>query len=165
MNRTAAIGEMVVLVLLSPLSLLLLILLLVGLPFYLFYRTLLRLLAEVLWVARGKRILPIYSRSPVWQDYIETTWLPRLKDHAIVLNWSDRSLWRRATPFAAWVFRHWAPAANFNPMAIVFHRFPRIRRIWFYDAFRDWRHGNEVALWTAEEQLFEYVGKLARPSA
>jgi hypothetical protein len=154
------IGQKLVVVALSPLIIVLLLLVVIGLPFYWLYRLLLRLAVQVLWVARGKRILLVYSSSPVWQEYIEVKWLPRLRDHAVVLNWSERSRWHQSAPFAAWVFKHWAPSADFNPMAILFQSFPRTRRIGFYYAFRDWKHGNEAWLRTAEEQLFTFVSRL-----
>jgi len=160
-RRTAR--EWLLFVTLSPLLLAALLLVLVGLPFYWLYRFLLRLVVESLWVTRGKRVLLVYSRSPVWQEYIETTWFPRLQPRAIVLNWSDRKNWRRVSPFAALVFRHWASGANFNPMVLVFTRFPRTRRIGFYYAFRDWKHGDDRALREAESQLFTLVEGLWKP--
>ncbi len=165
MSRTTTTREKALTAVFSPLLLVGLLLLLLGLPFYWCYRLLLRSVVEILWAARGQRILLIYSRSPVWQHYIETTWLPRLRDHAVVLNWSDRATWRQTNPFAAWVFRHWSPSENFNPMAILFPTFPRTRRIGFYYAFRDWKHGKGNSLHEAETQLFEFVAELRKPSA
>jgi hypothetical protein len=136
-----------------------LLLLLLCLPFYFIYHLCLRTLVQLLWVARGKRVLLVYSRSPVWQTYIETSWLPRIREQSVILNWSDRATWRRTKPLAARVFNHWAPATDFNPMAIVFLRFPRTQRIGFYYAFRDWKHGNETALRAAEAELFGAVSQ------
>ena len=141
-----------------------LLVLLAGLPFYWAYRLLLRLAIEIVWVTRGRRILLVYSRSPVWQEYIETKWLPKLQDHALVLNWSDRATWKRRKSLAVWVFRHWAPPNNFNPMAIVFPPFRGVRRIRFYHAFRDWKHGKGRDLTDLESQLFAYVDGPPSPS-
>jgi hypothetical protein len=163
MARKATIREKILIAVCSPLLLVVLLLLLLGLPFYWSYRLLLRSVVEVHWVMRGWRILLVYSRSPVWQNYIETTWLPRLQDHAVVLNWSDRVTWRRTMPFAARVFQHWAPSENFNPMVILFSTFPHTRRIEFYHAFRDWKHGKEDTLRAAEDQLFEFMDGLRSP--
>jgi len=128
------------------------------------YRVLLRLVVEVVIMAKGRRIILVYSRSPVWQEYVEDNWLPRLRDHAMVFNWSDRSSLTQRRSFAAWVFRHWAPRDNFNPMAIVFPRFRLAKRIGFYYAFRDWKHGKERALKEAESQLFAFVCEARGPS-
>ena len=165
MARKTSMLEKALLVALSPLLLLLLTLLALGLPFYYGYRLLLRLVFEVLVTAQGRRILLVYSRSPVWQEYVERNWIPKLRDHAMVLNWSDRATWRSRSSFAVWVFRHWAPSENFNPMAIVFPRFHRARRVGFYHAFRDWKHGKTQALADAEKKLFGCVDQLCRPSS
>src|SRR5262245_61751603 len=131
MARKTTTLEKVLVVALLPLLLLLLLLLVLGLPFYCAYRFLLRLAFEVIATTKGRRILFVYSRSPVWQEYVETNWIPRLRDHAMVLNWSDRATWKSRSSFAVWVFRRWAPAENFNPMAIVFPPFRRARRVGF----------------------------------
>ena len=164
MARKTTGPEKLLLAALSPLILVLLALLLLGLPFYWMYRLLLRLVLEVVVAVNGRRILLVYSRSPVWQEYVEGNWLPRLRDYAMVLNWSDRSTWKVRRSFPAWVFRHWAPSDNFNPMAIVFPRFRLARRIGFYYAFRDWKHGKDRSLKEAETQLFAFVGDAKRPS-
>lgn len=156
--------DKILLLALSPVVFVCLLVLLVGLPFYWGYGLVLRLAVEILWGVQGRRILLVYSRSPVWQEYIETNWLPRLRDHAIVLDWSDRANWKRRRSFAVWVFRHWAPSENFNPMAILFPRFRRSRTIGFYYAFRDWKHGKDRSLKEAESHLFAFAGGLRRPS-
>jgi hypothetical protein len=153
------------LIVLSPLLFVLILLLILGLPFFVAYRFLLRVAFEILVQSKGRRILLVYSRSPVWEEYIEKNWLPLLADHAMVLNWSDRATWKGQRSFAVWVFRRWAPSENFNPMAIVFPRLRPARRIGFYLAFRDWKHGKEKALKDAERQLFAYLGELSRRSA
>jgi hypothetical protein len=160
MARSNTIRETLLLIVLSPLLLILLLLLAAGLPFFVAYRFLLRLAFEALVAAKGRRILLVYSRSPVWQEYVEKNWLPRLADHAMVLNWSDRASWKGRRSFAVWVFRHWAPSEDFNPMAIVFPRFRPAKRIGFYYAFRDWKHGKEEVLKHAEKQLFAYVAEV-----
>jgi len=147
------------LLLFSPVILLVLAILLVCLPFYLVYGCCLRLLVQALWVARGKRILLIYSRSPVWQAHVEDTWLPQVAEQSIVINWSDGSTQGRSHPFATCVFRFWAPRHGFNPMAILFGPGLRTQRVEFYDAFRDWKHGNESALRAAETKLFSFANE------
>jgi hypothetical protein len=139
---------------------LVLLLLLLLSPFYFLYRTVLRLAVELVWGVRGKRILMVYSRSPNWQRYIESTWLPRIGSYATVLNWSDRLLWTRQNVFASVVFWHWKPDHNFNPMIILFPAWRPVKRIGFYDAFRDLKHGKDHRLREAEAQLFGFVHSL-----
>lgn len=146
----------------SPLLLLILASLVVWLPFYLAYLFLVRLLVEIFWGLRGRRVLLVYSRSPVWREYVETKWLPELGDHAVVLDWSDRATWTLTRPLAAWVFGAWQPSRDFNPMVILIPRFARIRRIGFYYAFRDSKHGDDTALERAECELFSFVRELQR---
>src|SRR5438552_18218208 len=71
----------------SPL--LLLVLLAYGLSAFL-----LHVLLWLLWSPAGKRVLFVYSNSPVWQSYIENNILPRLPRGSVVLNWSERRRWR-----------------------------------------------------------------------
>jgi hypothetical protein len=163
MARSRTIWRTLAFIALSPLLFIVLLLLLLGLPFFVTYRLLLRIAFEAFVSAKGRRILLVYSRSPVWQEYIEKNWLPLFAEHAMVLNWSDRAMWKGERSFAVWVFRHWAPAENFNPMAIVFPRLRPARRIGFYYAFRDWKHGREATLKDAEKQLFAYIGERQRP--
>ena len=165
MARKTTIRQTLLLIELSPLLLILLLLLVLGLPFFVVYRLLLRIAFEVFVSTRGRRILLVYSRSPVWQEYIERNWLPLFADHAMVLNWSDRATWKGQRSFASWVVRRWAPSENFNPMAIVFPRLRPARRIGFYYAFRDWKHGKEGTLRDAEKQLFACLDELQKPSA
>jgi hypothetical protein len=165
MARSFKIREILLFVALSPLLVVLFLLVVLWLPFFVAYRCFLRLAFEALVSAKGRRVLLVYSRSPVWQEYIERNWLPLLGEHAMVLNWSDRATWRGRRSFAVWVFHHWAPPDDFNPMAIVFPGFRRAKCIGFYYAFRDWKHGKEQALKDAETQLFAYLGEVQRPSA
>ena len=160
MRGKGSFGSRVLRVLLAPVLLLLLILLLLVLPFYLVYRLLLRIAVELVWGLRGRRILLVYSRSPIWQEYVETNWLPRLGKTAVVLNWSDRSAWRRRDSLTVWVFRHWAPSRNFNPMALLFPPLRPTRQISFYRAFHDWKQGKIEALRVAESELFSFAKSL-----
>src|SRR5262245_29677290 len=57
------------------------------------------------WVGQGKDLLLVYSNSPNWQAYIEAEWLPRWGHRAVVLNWSQRSNWRRPFPAEVLLFR------------------------------------------------------------
>ena len=144
----------------APIIVLVLILLLVLSPFYVLYRTLLRIAVELVWGIQGKRVLMVYSRSPNWEQYIESTWLPRINSHATVMNWSDRLHWARQNRFASIVFRHWKPTHNFNPMIILFPAWRPVKRIGLYDAFRESKHGQDQKLREAEAQLFSFVDSL-----
>ena len=120
-------------------------------------RIVVRLVVELAWGWTGRRVLLVYSRSPVWQAYIEANWLPRLENRAIVLDWSNRSTWKFMRPFAATVFRLWSPGHDFNPSAYLIPTLRPVKHIGFHEAFRDWKHGNTAALEAAEERLFSFL--------
>lgn len=102
--------------------------------------------------------LLVYSDSPHWKAYIEERWLPRLADRAVVLNWSERKTWAQGHPLEAAVFRHYAGAREFNPVAIVFPEGRRAEVIRFWQPFRDFRHGKVHTLRLAEERLGALLG-------
>ena len=104
--------------------------------------------------SRGRRVLFVYSESPNWQAYIEQTILPRLGDRAVVLNWSERQLWRSTSPWEARFFHRFSGDRDFNPAAVIFCSRGRIRTVRFYRAFLDFKHGNDAPLRDAERELF-----------
>jgi len=105
----------------------------------------------------GRDLLLVYSRSPVWQGYIEASWIPRWRNRAVVLDWSDRRRWDPALPEVA-LFRAFAGRAEFNPLAIVVTKTGDVRVIRFWRAFRDFKHGKDAALRAAEAELERALG-------
>ena len=116
---------------------------------------------ERTWGRAGKRILLVYSRSPHWQHYIENNWLPRLQGRVVLLNWSDRAMWRRPLPLEVRSFYYWGGAEDFNPIAIVFPARGRVRAVRFWRAFREFKHGKYGKLRKAEEELFTFASASA----
>ena len=110
------------------------------------------------WRREGIRGVLVYSRSPNWQSHIETQWLPRVGAQLKILNWSDRTTWRRSDP-AVRLF-HWflGTKADFNPGVILLRPFRRPLVFRFYPAFRNAKHGNEAGLKALEERLFAELG-------
>src|ERR1051325_7532600 len=51
----------------------------------------------LVWLPFGRRVLFVYSDSPVWQQHIEENILPQLPRRSVVLNWSQRRHWHRWT--------------------------------------------------------------------
>jgi hypothetical protein len=100
--------------------------------------------------------LLITSRSPLWQQYIEHTWLPRIGERVAVLNWSDRRSWARGIQRALF----WTVSQpHFCPAIIVVrpHGEPFVFR--FYRAFHALKHGNEGPLRQLEAEAFEAVDR------
>jgi len=107
--------------------------------------------------AQGRRCLFVYSESPNWQAYCEENILPRIRDRAVVLNWSQRRLWNDESPWEARYFRRFGGDRKFNPMALVFCKRGRVKAVRFHQAFLDLKHGKGSALRKAEAELFSLV--------
>ncbi len=125
------------------------------------YALFLHVLLWLLWSPTGKRVLFVYSNSPLWQSYIEETILPRLPRGSVVLNWSERRRWRWWSLSAA-VFHFFGGSREFNPLAVVVRPFRWGRAFRFWRAFRDAKHGNRDALQRVETEFFTYLASEAR---
>lgn len=115
------------------------------------------LLARVWTRPGGRYVVFVYSESPNWQQHVETDILPRLPEHAAILDWSDRARW----PFwslSVWLFTLRGGYGEFNPLGIVWRRwrFPRVFRFW--RAFRDAKHGNPTSLIDVQRRFFAAAG-------
>lgn len=111
-----------------------------------------RLLSEFRRVhgTAGKDLLLVYTASPHWQPYIETSWLPRWEHRAITLNRS--APWSR-TQLEVRLWRAFALPEEHTPVAIVIPRRGRPRVVRFWRAFRDFKHGKDRRLRAAEGEL------------
>lgn len=126
------------------------------------YALVLHILLWLFWSPAGKRVLLVYSNSPVWQSHIEDNILPRLpRGSVVVLNWSERRRWRWWWLSAA-LFRYFGGSREFNPLAVVVQPLRWGRTFRFWRAFRDAKHGNQVPLRTIETQFFTYAGLSSR---
>jgi hypothetical protein len=153
-RRRRRIGDLVGIVLLVLFSPLFLVLILLIYPYWLARRAALRIAMLVVWGARRRRVLFVYSDSPVWGEYIRERILPRLPPNAVILNWSERSRWRRAS-LAAWAFRDYAGISEFNPFGLVVPPLGRARLYRFWQPFRDFKHGKPQALRALETRFFD----------
>ena len=132
------VTEVTLIVVLLPLCLPLIV---VGVVLFALHRVVLYLLVWLLWVPKGKDTLFVYSNSPIWQEYMTQQVLPLVQNRAIVLNWSERSIWRkwRLTPQ---IFYSFGGGHDFNPMVIIFRPLRRAKLFRFWSAFKDWKHGH-----------------------
>ena len=110
------------------------------------------------WCPRGRYVLFVYSDSPIWRDYIEEHILPRLREHVVVLNWSQRKRWRHT--LAVLAFRHFGGYRAFNPLAVVFRPLRFARRFRFYEPFHDYKHGKTETLTQMETELYDLVDEI-----
>ena len=102
--RPSSSARIVVLtILLAPLWILVVLpLWIAGGVLFLWLLLMLQMVTVVWWLPRGRRVIFVYSNSPVWREYVEERILPRLPANAAILNWSERSRW----PFwsvAVWI--------------------------------------------------------------
>jgi len=93
------------------------------------------------WLPNGKSILFVSSESPIWREYMEAEILPLVAGRAVILNWSERTSWRRWS-LPVRVFRAFARRREFNPMVIVFKPLKRARVFRFFPAFKKLKHGD-----------------------
>jgi hypothetical protein len=141
-------------------------LLLVAIPFFivtvviqLARSVIAQLVVWVTWCPRGRYALVVYSNSPIWQEYFEQHVLPAVGSRGVVLNWSERKRWRRS--LAVELFRLFAGAREFNPLAIVFRPLALPRRFRFYGSFRAYKHGRRDEVEAMRRELLQTLDELA----
>ena len=113
------------------------------------------IVVQVRWAPRGVRCVVVTSSSPHWSHYIESVWLKRMGDAAVVLNWSERASSRRSTA-APRVFRHYLRRSRDQiPAVVVFRGLREPYEFRFFHAFQEARHGRQHYLAELERQMFE----------
>ena len=149
--------------LLSPIIILFLL-------FYFLRGKWLAFLVKQQWYPKGKLLLFVYSDSPNWKEYIEQKILPQISSKAVIINWSERSQWQWKGTLELKVFQHWTGVAQyfyrgrkkwdgkeFCPVAVVFNPWWKPKVIRFWQAFKDFKHGKEIALKKCEKELFDSI--------
>jgi hypothetical protein len=106
------------------------------------------------WAQR--RVLFVYSDSPNWKAYIETSILPKLPSNTVVLNWSHRRSWSKFS-FSVMLFRCFAGGSEFNPIGLIFERFDVVERYRFWQPLRDAKHGHLESLLLVETQFLKHA--------
>jgi hypothetical protein len=110
-----------------------------------------------IWLTWKKEfVLFVYSNSPIWKDYIESEIIPHIQNQAIILNWSERKMWKLSLPVLA--FRYFGKDRNFNPIGIVFRPFRFVKTYRFYEPFREFKHGDPRRVEKLKGEFFEILG-------
>lgn len=154
------IGSIVSIIIWVPkvvLTIVIALIIIIPLVLRMLYGVFLRFQWERSFAIYGKRVLIVYSRSPNWQEHIESRWIKQYDSHIVVFDWSNRSEWTKPFPLPVKVFKYWGGSKEYNPMAILFPKQGRVRVIRFWKAFRDSRHGKVLKLQKAEERLFNFI--------
>jgi len=139
---------------------------------YLIYRRWLVLRVRKQWYPQGKKMLFVYSNSPNWKEYIEENILTKISEKAVIINWSERSKWSwENKPLELKIFKYWTgvirhfdikgkkkwDGKEFNPIAITFVPWWRVKVIRFWQAFKDYKHGKDKKLKELENKLFKIL--------
>ena len=150
------IARLVSILLLAPIVVLIIPFAIAMLLAMVIYGACLTLIVWLTWCTRGIDTLVVYSNSPNWHDYMVDSVLPRLHGRSIVINWSERRLWRwYSLPVA--VFRFFGGDREFNPMVVVLRPFTIPRTFRFWQPFRDRKHGDVSSLHDIENRLYTYL--------
>jgi hypothetical protein len=121
-------------------------------------KLLLLVVAWSAWTPQGKEMLIVYSNSPYWKEFFEAALIPELEARALILNWSERSEWRRFD-LRTLIFRSFVGRRSFNPMVLVVRPFRWPKSFRFYDAFKQFKHGKEQQLNNLVDALRTYLAK------
>jgi hypothetical protein len=147
-------------VILQALLLLVVILFIIPLLFVFGIKNLLARIKFLSFIREQKKqIIFVYSNSPHWKTYIEENYFPLLTGRAFTLNWSERATWdEKEWPVKA--VKYWGGDREFNPMAIVYINFFKIKVIRFFSAFNDYKFGRTTQLKKAEDEFFNAIRKI-----
>lgn len=146
---------LVLAILLSPL-------LLIGFIFYFLSGLFLYLAIWLNWNKNGRDILIVYSDSPIWSGYFENEILPILEHRSIILNWSERKLWKKS--LATFAFYRFGGSRNFNPLIVVFKQLRPAKVFRFFKPFQDFKHGNPEKVEQMKLRLIEELHETGRKS-
>jgi hypothetical protein len=146
----SGVQRVVLLVLVLPIVLPLVV---ASLGLYFLYRIVLYVLVWLLWVARGKDVLLVYSDSPIWHEYMTTQILPLVRERAVILNWSERHRWS-GWSLPILVFHCFAGSRDFNPLVMLFRPFRRAKIFRFWSAFKDLKRGHTEPVERVRQDLF-----------
>jgi hypothetical protein len=137
-----------------PLLLILSPVLLCCLIFYGMYRIALYLVIWLWSLWTGKDVLFVFSDSPIWHEYMTTEILPIVMKRAMVLNWSERKTWHEWS-LPVRVFHNFSNGRDFNPMVLLFRPFRGVKSFRFFQAFKEWKHGDARAVEKLRDELVQ----------
>lgn len=113
-------------------------------------------LYSVIWLTwTRRRVLFVYSNSPIWKEYMEREILPYIQDRAVILNWSERKRWKPS--LAVLAFRYFGGDRNFNPIGMVFRPFRFVKIYRFFEAFKEFKHGDAQKVERISKEFLDAV--------
>ncbi len=120
--------------------------------FFVIRLVLVYVLVWLTWLPRGKNVLLVYSDSPIWKEYMTGEILPLVRERAVILNWSERTQWKRFS-LGVQVFRALGGDREFNPLVVVFRRLQNARKFRFWRPFKAWKHGDKEPVERLRQEL------------
>jgi hypothetical protein len=129
-------------------------LLIVAVLLYFLWGAILYLAIWLTW--RKQFVVFVYSDSPTWKEHIEREILPSIQHRAVILNWSERREWKNS--LAVFAFRYFSGYRDFNPIALVFRPFRFVKTYRFFEAFKDFKHGDRKKVEELEKGFFADMG-------
>jgi len=106
----------------------------------------------------GRDTVFVYSESPNWEKHVKEHIIPKIAQRSFILNWSERRLWNQWTSLPILIFNFFGGSRCYNPIAIVFRPLRLHKTFRFFEAFRDYKHGNPQSLEDIESEFFKYLG-------
>jgi hypothetical protein len=74
----------------------------------------------------------------------------------VILNWSERRKWKNSIAILA--FRYFGGYRNFNPMEMIFHPFRLVKTYRFFEACKEFKHGDPKKVEEIRDRLFADLG-------
>jgi hypothetical protein len=109
-----------------------------------------------IWLTSKKQfVVFVYSNSPTWKEYIEREILPHIRDRAVVINWSERRVWKNS--LAVLAFRYFGGHRNFNPMGMMFRPFRFVKTYRYFEAFKEFKHGDSRNVEKLKRELLDDI--------
>jgi hypothetical protein len=110
-------------------------------------------------ISKKKRIIFVTSESPIWHDYLNNKWIPLIKEHAYILNWSQRKEWDESQ-WEVKAFHHWGRDREMNPIFIIYGNLLNIQVFRMYEPFIDYKHGKEKKLLDMEKEIEKSINSI-----
>jgi hypothetical protein len=145
------------------------VIIIIGIIVFLIPAVIIGLIVEIVYrieflihvIKNRKRIIFVNSDSPIWHDYLENKWVPRIKENAIILNWSERKQWNK-TNWEIRAFHHWGRDREMNPLFIIFRSIFHIQVFRLYDPFTEYKHGKEKELFDMEKEIEKSINSFIK---
>jgi hypothetical protein len=123
---------------------------------WMLYVAILYALVWIRWRGENLRVFASTSDSPNWSAHFQCNVVPKLPPGSVVVNWSKRNLWPRAS-LPSRVFNHFLGLREHTPAVVVFLPWSKARVFRFYGPYKDLKHGKPERINATVSELLEYM--------